>query len=47
MLAASEDTRVKALSVQLTFADGEKVITAAMSPDEKEKFLSTILNYIS
>ncbi len=42
VVSASEDDRVKAISVQLTFADGERVITAEMSQDEKSKFLSTI-----
>jgi cephalosporin-C deacetylase-like acetyl esterase len=42
VVAASEDDRVKAISVQLTFADGERVITSDMSQDEKSKFLSTI-----
>ncbi|ODN43408.1 UilS family quorum-quenching N-acyl-homoserine lactonase [Piscirickettsia litoralis] len=42
MVAASEDPRVKALSVQLTFADGERVVTEAMTAEEKAKFLSTL-----
>lgn len=42
VVTASEDGRVKALSVQLTFADGERVITSEMTPEEKTKFLSTI-----
>lgn len=42
IIVAAEDSRVKALSVQLTFADGENVITSAMSQEEKEKFLGTI-----
>lgn len=42
VVTASEDGRVKALSVQLTFADGERVITSEMTPEEKSKFLSTI-----
>ena len=42
IIAASEDARVRALSVQLTFADGERVITGGMSDTEKEKFLGMI-----
>lgn len=42
IVVASEDTRAKALSVKLTFADGERVIVAAVSEDEKLNFLSTI-----
>lgn len=42
IIAASGDSRVKALSVQLTFADGERVITSGMSQAEKDKFLGTI-----
>lgn len=42
IIAAAEDARVKALAVQLTFADGENVVTSAMSAEEKSKFLATI-----
>ncbi|MDH5302303.1 MAG: alpha/beta fold hydrolase [Gammaproteobacteria bacterium] len=42
IVVASEDDRVKALSVQLTFADGEKIITSEMSQEDKEKFLGTL-----
>ncbi|MDH5633287.1 MAG: alpha/beta fold hydrolase [Gammaproteobacteria bacterium] len=42
IVTAAEDDRVKALSVQLTFADGERVITSAMSEEEKAKFLAMI-----
>lgn len=42
IVATAEDPRVKVLSVQLTFADGERVITSGMSVEEKSKFLSTI-----
>lgn len=42
IVASAQDPRVKALSVQLTFADGETVITSTMSDEEKSKFLSTI-----
>lgn len=42
VVAAAEDKRVKALSVQLTFADGETVVTSGMSAEEKAKFLATI-----
>lgn len=39
---AAEDSRVRALVVQLTFGDGERVITGKMSPDEKQKFFELI-----
>jgi len=39
---AAADARVKAISAQLTFADGERVVTGAMSDDEKAKFLATL-----
>ncbi|MCI5209115.1 MAG: alpha/beta fold hydrolase [Candidatus Electrothrix sp. ATG2] len=42
VVAASEDVRVKAISVQLTFADGERVITSGMNEDERSKFFGTI-----
>ncbi len=42
VVTAAEDDRIKAVSVQLTFADGERVITSTMSSDEKHKFLATI-----
>ena len=42
IVAASEDARVKALSVQLTFADGERVITGEMVEKQKEQFLGMI-----
>ncbi len=42
LMVASEDMRVKAISVQLAFADGERVITSAMSQDEKSKLLDTL-----
>lgn len=42
IVTAARDKRVKCLCVQLTFGDGERVITGAMSPEEKSKFLDTI-----
>lgn len=42
IVTAARDRRVKCLCVQLTFGDGERVITGAMSPEEKSKFLDTI-----
>ncbi|WP_150466152.1 UilS family quorum-quenching N-acyl-homoserine lactonase [Francisella sp. SYW-2] len=40
--AAAQNDLVKCLSVQLTFANGERVITGDMSDEEKEKFLGMI-----
>ncbi len=42
VVTASKDKRVKCLCVQLTFGDGERVITGAMPPEEKSRFLDTI-----
>jgi pimeloyl-ACP methyl ester carboxylesterase len=42
IVTAAQDKRVKCLCVQLTFGDGERVITGAMSPEDKTKFLDTI-----
>lgn len=42
VVAASRDPRLKCLAVQLTFADGERVVTGTMSDQEKAKLLSTI-----
>ncbi len=42
VVAASRDDRVKCLAVQLTFANGERVVTGGMSEDEAEKFKSTL-----
>jgi cephalosporin-C deacetylase-like acetyl esterase len=42
IVTASEDERVRALSVQLTFGSGKRVVTGGMSKEDKEKFLSTL-----
>jgi len=42
VVAASRDSRIKCLTVQLAFADGERVVTGNMSEPEKEKFLNTL-----
>lgn len=42
VVAASRDSRVKCLAVQLTFANGERVVTGNMSDQAKEKFLGTL-----
>lgn len=42
IIAASENPQVKCVVAQLTFADGETVITGEMQPEEKEKFVSTL-----
>ncbi len=42
IVAASQDDRVRCLCVQLTFGDGERVITGDMSADEKDKFLGMV-----
>lgn len=42
IVAASEDKRIKCLCVQLTFGDGERVITRKMSPEEITRFKETI-----
>lgn len=42
IVAAAGDPRIKALSVQLTFADGEQVVTSGMSEEEKAKFIATL-----
>lgn len=42
VVAASRDPRVKCLAVQLTFANGERVVTGNMSDKEKAKFLRTL-----
>ncbi len=42
VVAASREPRVKCLAVQLTFANGERVVTGNMSEEEKEKFLRTL-----
>ncbi len=43
IVVASEDKRVKCLSVQLTFGDGERVITSAMTPESVSKLKDTLL----
>lgn len=40
--AAAQNDLIKCLSVQLTFANGERVITGDMSDEEKEKFIGMI-----
>lgn len=40
--AAAEDKRVRCITIQLTFADGEAVITGGQSPEEKEKLLAML-----
>lgn len=42
IVTASEDSRIKCLCVQLTFGDGERVITGNMSSEEAVKFKETI-----
>jgi len=42
VVAASREPGIKCLTVQLTFADGERVVTGKMSDQEKAKLLSTI-----
>jgi pimeloyl-ACP methyl ester carboxylesterase len=42
IVTAARDTRVKCLCVQLTFGDGERVITGGMSKEEKTKFIDSI-----
>lgn len=43
IVVASEDKRVKCLCVQLTFGDGERVITANMTSEDISKFKDTLL----
>jgi len=40
--AASLDKRIKCLSIQLAFGDGERVITRNLSKEEKEKLNTTL-----
>ena len=40
--AAAMDRRVKAVAAQLTFADGERVVTGGLKPEEKAKLLGTL-----
>ena len=42
VVAASREPRIKCVAVQLAFADGERVVTGAMSDEEKERLLSTL-----
>ena len=39
---AAADKRVKAVVAQLTFGNGERVVTGNLKPEEKEKLLSTL-----
>ncbi len=41
--AASLDKRIKCLSIQLAFGDGERVITRNLSKEEKEKLNTTLM----
>jgi uncharacterized protein len=38
LVAASEDPRVKCLCAQVTFGDGERVVTGSMAPEEVARF---------
>ncbi|MCL9782066.1 alpha/beta hydrolase [Vibrio sp. S4M6] len=42
IIAASENSNVQCVVSQLTFSDGEEVITGKMSEEEKEKFLASL-----
>ncbi len=42
VVAATRDPRVRCLSVQLAFANGERVVTGAMSEQEKERLLTSL-----
>lgn len=42
VVVTAKDKRVKCLAVQLTFEDGERVITGGLSAQEKEKLLATL-----
>ncbi len=42
IVAAALDKRIKTLLCQITFADGESVITGNMSKEEKDKFVATL-----
>jgi alpha-beta hydrolase superfamily lysophospholipase len=41
--AAARDKRIKCLSVQLTFGDGERVITGSLTEEEKQKLTATLM----
>jgi len=43
VVTAAQDNRVKCLAVQLTFEDGERVITGNLSIEEIEKLMSTLM----
>jgi fermentation-respiration switch protein FrsA (DUF1100 family) len=43
VIAAALDKRVKCLAVQLTFEDGERVITGNLTTEEKDKLLATMM----
>jgi uncharacterized protein len=43
VVVTAKDKRVKCLAVQLTFEDGERVVTGNLSEEEKEKLLATML----
>ncbi|HEY7773870.1 MAG TPA: alpha/beta fold hydrolase [Marinagarivorans sp.] len=42
IVAATEDARVKCLAVQVTFGDGERVVTGALNDDEKTKLFASL-----
>lgn len=42
IVVASRDARVRCLVVQLTFGDGERVVTGAMSAEDKTRFVGTL-----
>lgn len=43
IVAASEDQRIKCLSIQLAFGDGERCIGTNMTPEEKIRFKDTLI----
>jgi len=42
IVTAARDARVKALAVQITFGDGERVITGKMDAEDKSRFLEML-----
>ncbi len=42
IVAATQTDKVRCLAVQLTFANGERVITGNLNDEQKEKFLATL-----
>lgn len=42
IIATDENSKIKCLALQLTFANGERVVTGEMNSEEKEKFLAMI-----